>query len=258
MTVRPTLLELGPLRISSFGTFLLLAFAVGILVLVREAREEGWDPGQAVDLALSSLIGGILGARIGYVVVHWSAFAGDPGRLVKFWEDGGLVFYGALLGGVGACAIAAGPAFVARFADLAARPLCVGYAVGMLGALLAGAFVGRPSDVPWGVEVGGAIRHPTPVYLLVGSLGIFQVLRSVRVHRSSPGQVFLTFLVLYGITRFAVEFFLDPEVAPPAVGPLTLAQVANGLIAGLALVLLLILGRRSPSSAHDLASGEGP
>jgi phosphatidylglycerol:prolipoprotein diacylglycerol transferase len=255
--VHPTLLELGPLRVSSFGFFLLLAFAVGILVLVREAREEGWDPGQAVDLALSGLIGGILGARVGYVVVHWSAFAGDPGRLVQFWQDGGLVFYGALLGGVGACAIAAGPASVARFADLAARPLCIGYAIGMVGALLAGAFSGRPSDVPWGVEVGGALRHPTQVYLLLGSLGIFRVLRSVRAHRSSPGQVFLAFLVLYGITRFTVEFFLDPEVAPPAIGPLTLAQVVNGIVASLALVLL-VLGRRSLPSAHDLGLGEGP
>jgi len=256
--VHPTLLELGPIRISSFGFFLLSAFAAGILVLVREAREEGVAPGQAWDLALASLIGGIRGARVGYVVVHWSAFAGDPGRLVQFWQDGGLVFYGALLGGVGACAIAAGPAFVARFADLAARPLCVGYAVAMLGALLAGVFIGRPSDVPWGLEVGGAIRHPTQVYLLVGSLGIFGVLRSVRVHRSSAGQVFLAFLVLQGITRFTVEFFMDPEVAPPAVGPLTLAQVVSSLVAGLALVVLLVLGRRGLPSAHDLGLGEGP
>lgn len=256
--MRPTLLELGPLRISSFGFFLLLAFASGLLALVREARQEGWDPNQAVDLALGAIIGGILGARIGYVVVYWSAFAGEPSRLVRFWQDGGLVFYGALLGGLGACAVASGPASVIRFADLAARPLCIGYAVGMLGALLAGAFIGRPSDVPWGVEVGGAIRHPTQAYLLLGSLGIYGVLRSLQLHRPPPGQVFLAFLGLHGVTRFVVEFFLDPEVAPPAVGPLTLAQVVNGIVVGLALVLLLVLGHRAPPSAHDLAPGEGP
>lgn len=248
--MHPTLLEIGGFRVSSFGLFLLLAFAVGIYNLTRNARREGLDPGQALDAGLYAIIGGILGARAAHVIVNFGQYAAEPARILQIWHDGGLVFYGALAGGLVVSVFAAKRWGAARFADLAAPALALGYAVAMIGALLAGLFNGRPIDLPWAVEIDGVLRHPTQIYLLLAAVGTYRVLSAVRQVGPRPGQLFLTFLFLHGFSRFVVEFFLDPQFAPAVAGPLTLAQVAHGTVAVLALLLLMARGGIAPQVAH--------
>jgi phosphatidylglycerol:prolipoprotein diacylglycerol transferase len=252
--VHPTLFEIAGFRVSSFGLFLLLAFAVGIYNLTRRARGDGLDPNQAVDLALYAIIGGILGARAAHVAVHYGQYAAEPARILQIWQDGGLVFYGALAGGLVVSLLTARRWGLAQFVDLAAPAVAVGYAVAMIGALLAGIFNGRETDAPWAVEVAGVMRHPTQIYLLLAAFGTYRVLNAVRQTRLRPGQVFLTFLFLHGLSRFVVEFFLDPDVAPAVAGPFTLAQVAHGTVAVLALLLLMARGGMAPQVAHQEAS----
>jgi prolipoprotein diacylglyceryl transferase len=240
--VHPTLLEIGGFSVSSFGLFLLLAFAVGIYNLTRGARREGLDPNQALDAGLYAIIGGILGARAAHVTANFGQYAAEPARILQIWQDGGLVFYGALAGGLAVSVLAAKQWGAARFADLAAPALALGYAVAMIGALLAGLFNGRPIDLPWAVEIDGVLRHPTQIYLLLAAVGTYRVLSAVRQAGPRPGHLFLTFLFLHGFSRFVVEFFLDPEFAPAVVGPLTLAQVVHGTVAVLALLVLVARG----------------
>lgn len=249
--MHPTLFEIAGFRVSSFGVFLLLAFAVGVYNLTRSARRDQLDPNQAMDLALFAIIAGILGARAAHVAVNYGQYAAEPARILQIWQDGGLVFYGALAGGLVVSWFATRRLGFGRFADLAAPAITVGYAVAMIGALLAGLFNGRETDVPWAVEIEGVLRHPTQVYLLLAALGTYRVLGAVRQTMPRAGQVFLTFLFCNGFSRFVVEFFLDPNVAPAVAGPFTLAQIAHGTVAVLALLLLVARGGTVPQIARD-------
>jgi len=243
--VNPTLIRIGQFQISSFGLFLLLAFAMGLYLLSRDARREGIEANAAVDLALYVIIGGIIGARLAHVLVNLPNYILEPMRILQIWQDGGLSFYGAILGGLIVVRLGGRSIGIGRFADLIAPAIAAGYAVAMIGALLSGLFNGRETDLPWGVPRLGTFVHPTQIYLLIAAVAMYFVLRPARAQRAYEGQVFLTFLFLHGFTRLVIEFFLDVEVAPPVLGPFTAAQMMNALVAALALWLM---ARRSKTA----------
>ncbi len=246
----------GSFPVSSFGVFLLLAFITGILVARARTRRLGWDPGEVVDLSLYAIIGGIVGARIGYVLVHLRDFVAVPARVLMIWVDAGLTFHGALIGGaVVAWLYGRSRGWrLAVIADVAAPSLAVGYAIAMIGALLYGLNYGRPAHVPWAVMLFGEPRHPTQLYLGALALVNFGVLLpAAGASERRPGRVFWLFLLLMAVERIVVEMFMD---SPRVAGGLTLAQAANIAVAVLAVVMWLT---RAESSATPAAqSGEVP
>lgn len=252
--MKPILITLGRFPISSFGLFLLLAFLVGIAVARRRGRAVGIEPSQMLDIALYMIIGGIVVGRLGYVLADPSAFAARPITILTIWKDSGLTFYGALVGGtlIAWYYARARGIRLARFMDVFAPALAIGYAVAMIGALLHGLYIGKPSGVPWGITMFLERRHPTQIYLLLAALGTAAVLRAQERTASGPGVLFFLWLLLYAVARFAVEFFVE---APTAVGPFTLAQVVNAGVALIAVIGLAVMGR---GSAADTPSTEVP
>lgn len=247
--MKPILVQLGPFPISSFGLFLLFAFLVGIAVVRRRGRGVGIDPSQMLDTALYMIIGGIIAGRLGYVVVNFESFAQSPTSILTIWRDAGLTFYGALIGGliVGAAYARARRLPLRQFVDVFAPALALAYAIAMIGALLHGLFIGRPTSVPWGVQMFLDRRHPTQAYLLVASLGTYLVLRAQGQERAAPGILFFLWLLLHALSRVAVEFFVE---TPPLWGPLSLAQVVNVVAAVVALAGLVVSGRRPAPEAQ--------
>jgi phosphatidylglycerol:prolipoprotein diacylglycerol transferase len=248
--MKPVLFQIGRFPVSSFGVFLLLAFVVGIILLRARAARLGWDAGEVLDLSLYAIIGGVIGARIGYVLVNWRDFASDPVRVLTIWRDAGLVFYGALLGGVIVAWLYGRRRGwnLGQIADAASPGLALGYGIAMVGTLLYGLNYGRPAALPWSVHLFGEPRHPTQIYLLVAAVVISGILvwREKRPH--TAGRLFWEFLFLYALARVAIEFFMD---SPRVLGSLTLAQAVNILVAALAGIVWIILGQRlpAPSSA---------
>lgn len=249
----PVLVRIGPVPISAFGVFLLLAFWVGIAIARRRAPAAGVDPTTMLDLSLYMIIAGILGARLAYVLVHLEAFTGDPLAVLTIWRDAGLAFYGALGGGVlVAWLFTRGRSLsLGRLLDATAPGLALGYAVAMVGALLHGLFRGRPTGVPWAVQIGLETVHPVPVYLLLAAVGIYMVLRTQ--HDPPPGVPYLTFVFLLATSRFLADFFVD---SPLVLGPLTLAQAASAGVAPGAFVLLLVAARRGAARPVEAEAGE--
>jgi len=241
--MRPVLFQVGPLPVSSFGVFLLLAFVVGILVTRARARRRGWDGGDVIDLSLYAIIGGIVGARVGHVLIYWKEFAGYPMRIFTIWRDAGLTFYGALLGGaVVAWAYGRRRGWsLGQIADVAAPGIALGYAIAMIGTLLYGLNYGRPTTLPWAVVLFGEPRHPTQLYLMAAALIIFAILLLAERRPMAPGRLFWLFILLYAIARIAIERYMD---SPRVFGPLTLAQAANIVAGALALVMWIVLGRQ--------------
>lgn len=250
--MRPILVEFGDcatrcIPISSFGLFLLLAFVAGITVARRRGRALGIDPSQMLDLSLYMIIGGIIVGRLGYAAINWPTFAGSPLSIFTIWKDSGLTFYGALLGGLIVAGVFAHTRKIplARLMDVFAPALALGYAVAMVGALLHGLYVGRASGVPWAVTMLLDRRHPTQIYLLLASLGTYQVLKAQERQAVMPGVLFYLWLLLFSLARVAVEFFVE---SPAIFGPFTLAQIVNVAAAVVALIGLVVSARKAPAA----------
>jgi phosphatidylglycerol---prolipoprotein diacylglyceryl transferase len=253
--MKPVLFQVGPFPVSSFGVFLLVAFVAGIVLLRNRTARWGWDGGEILDLSLYSIIGGVIGARIGYVLVNLRDFATDWARVATIWRDAGLTFYGALAGG----ALVAWLYSRRRgwslgwLADAATPGLALGYAIAMIGTLLYGLNYGRAAAVPWAVVLFGEPRHPTQLYLMLAAVIIFAIVYPAAGRPHAPGRVFWAFLGLYAIARAVIEVFMD---SPHVVGPLTLAQALSLVVALVSLVMWLVLGGRPVEAAPAGAAGE--
>lgn len=236
----------GTFPVSSFGIFLLLAFIVAIAVTRARTRRLGWDPGEVVDLSLYAIIGGIIGARIGYVVANLRDFVAVPARVLMIWVDAGLTFYGALLGGaVVAWVYGRRRGWrLGQIADAAAPGLALGYAIAMIGALLYGLNYGRPSHLPWAVTLFGEPRHPTQLYLMVAALAVFVILMTADRGAQGAGRLFWLFVLLMAVARVGIEVFMD---SARIYGALTLAQAVNVVAAVFAAAMWLARGRGVPA-----------
>jgi len=245
----------GTFPISSFGIFLLLAFIVAIVVTRARTSRLGWDPGEVVDLSLYAIIGGIVGARIGYVLVNLKDFVAVPARVLMIWVDAGLTFYGAVIGGALVAWAYGRPRGwrLGQIADAAAPGLALGYAIAMIGALLYGLNYGRPATVPWAVTLFGEPRHPTQLYLMVAALAVFGILMAADRGAQGTGRLFWLCILLLAVARVGIEFFMD---SARIFGHLTLAQVVNLLVAALAAAMWLTRGRSVP--ADDAAAPRPP
>ncbi len=253
--MRPVLTDFFGIPISAFGVFLLLGFFAAITMGRRAAKEKlGIDPNATLDLALYAIIAGIVGGRIGYILVNLPTFVREPAKMVTIWRDGGLVFYGALI-----AALLLTRSFARRWnvsfgalLDAFAPALVVGYGIAMIGALLHGLFAGRPTGVPWAVELFLERRHPAQIYLLLASAAILVILRAQRGQQLAAGTLFVLTLFLQAIARFVVDFFVD---APVVLGPLTAGQLASGVALVVTGLLLLRLQRQAPAAAPDAPAG---
>jgi phosphatidylglycerol:prolipoprotein diacylglycerol transferase len=205
-------IDIGPLTLQTFGLMFALAFiAAGALAAVR-LKELGKPPDWAYEMVFAALIGGIVGARIDFLIQNWSEVSDDV--FGNIFSGSGLVWFGGAIGGAVAVVLWARWRGMLNWglADLAAAPLALGYAVGRIGCQLAGdGDYGIPWDGPWAMAYpDGTVPtteevHPTPVYETI-SVGIIAwFLWHVR-DRFTTGMVFALYLVLTGTERFLVEF----------------------------------------------------
>ncbi len=213
--MRRVLFQIGPVTIYSYGVFLALAFVTGTFLARYRYSEKYKNPDIILDFVLAALIGGIIGARLFYVVGHWKDFASNPGSIFSLNMEG-LVFYGGLIFGLG-FALIVGALRKQRFwdvMDLAGLCIAPALAIGRIGCLLNGCCYGKPSTLPWSITfpvstgiVGS--RHPTQLYELILNLILFAILWKKRDSFLRKGTTFFLFLMGYSAIRFFVEFFRE-------------------------------------------------
>ena len=228
----PILFQFGPLTIYSFGVFMALAAVTAAWVVHAELKRNGYNPELASTMVFAAAIGGLLGARLLFIVEDWSNFLRSPWDYI--FTGAGFTWYGGFLGGV------LGVTWVVRknnipwlkAADIAAPALAIAYGVGRLGCHVAGdGDWGTVTDVPWGVAYTNAIIgwvdpstgipyppgvrvHPTPIYEFLESVLIFGILWALRKKEYAPGTLFWLYLALAGLARLVVEFWrLNPAFA---------------------------------------------
>ena len=251
----PYILEIGPLRIPSYGFMLMIAFMTNYFLLTRETKKLGKDPEIAGDLVFWAAIGGIGGSKVYYMIENFDAFSADP--LAMIFSGSGLVFLGGLAGGMLAVTI-----YLRKknepwlmWADIVAPCLILGYAIGRIGCFLVGDDYGIPTNLPWGMSFPRVAPptyqevHPTQIYEAVLGLSIFFVLSRLRLKSKPLGSVFSFYLIFAGMERFLIEFIRTNEKYMLG---LSGAQVISLIMVTTGIILLTQLGKFSD---YDSAAG---
>lgn len=217
--IDPVMLDLGLVKIHWYGVMYLVAFALAYWLAHRAAAKpgSGWSSEQVSDLLFYGFLGVILGGRLGYILFYnFEQVLHQPSYLFKIWE-GGMSFHGGLIGVLLAMALFARKYQKSYLAlgDFVAPLVPLGLAAGRIGNFINGELWGRPTDVPWAMVFpsGGAIgRHPSQLYhVVLEGLLLFLLLILVRRLQPATGVVGGVFLAGYGIARFTVEFFREPD-----------------------------------------------
>ena len=240
-------LDLGPISLQTFGLCFALGFVAAGAVLSRRLRELDLPPDWSYEIIFSGLIGGLVGARIDYLIQNWDKVSDDLlGRCSRALAWCGSAAWWAAPTGVVLWAWRRGW-LGARMLDTVSIPLALGYAIGRVGCQLSGdGDYGVASDLPWAMAYPeGTVPtteevHPTPVYetLAMGLLAL--ALWRLR-DRFAPGVLFGIYLFFTGLERFLVEFIRRND---DLVAGLTLAQVIGlALMAGGAALILSRRGR---------------
>jgi phosphatidylglycerol:prolipoprotein diacylglycerol transferase len=254
--LHPVLFRLGPVSVYSFGLMLSLAFSLAVLVGFFNAKRHGLDSWVMIDMAAYLFLVGLIGSRLLFVAMNWQLYAAEPIRALFTWE-GGVSFYGAVLGGLVVTFVFARRRRISmgRLADMLAPGLALAAGVGRIGCALNGCCYGLPTSGFWGVftRFAPGLRHPTQLYEASAYIGIFIFLLLWQRRRSfAPGQLFLTFVSLYLGGRFIIESFREGERLYPW---LTVTQAASLALGALTAVAYVLLGRRARTAA--LAAGTG-
>lgn len=255
--IDPIAVQLGPLAIRWYG----LSYVVGIglawwLLARRAGRGAGrdWRAEEVSDLVFYAALGAVLGGRVGYVLFYnVNEYLANPAELLAVWR-GGMSFHGGMLGVIAAMALYArriGKPFLA-VADFVLPAVPIGLFLGRLANFVNQELWGAPSELPWAVlftapAAGGVPRHPSQLYeaLLEGVL-LFVLLNWLQARAPRRGVVAATFLIGYGLCRFAVEFVREPDVQLGYLwqGWLTMGQVLSTpmVLAGLAILIYAVRG----------------
>ena len=232
--MRSTLFEIFGVPIRSYGLMMVIGFAAGLWRATRVCRKRGIEPERVYDLALIVLLSGVVGARLVFILIN-----PDTESFREFFAvwQGGLSFHGGV-----AFALLCGYLYTRRAglgfwkcADLLAPSGAIGYGFTRIGCFLNGCCYGAPCSLPWAVRFNehGVLTppsHPTQIYASLASFAIFFLLTRLERQQRAPGFVFISYLALYSVYRFLIEYLRAGYSAQFWFGGLTQAQIASAAI----------------------------
>jgi prolipoprotein diacylglyceryl transferase len=278
-----------PLPIYAYGVMLGTSLFVGWFLVMRLAKQDGIDQQAAGSIYMWSAVWSIIGSRVLWFLTTPGTSLADLPKI----NQGGLVAYGGMIGGFLAswyqCRKNRIP--LLRWADVAAPSVVLGTAITRIGCFLFGCDYGARSSLPWAVRFPGPNAlaphgspawqhhvqdfglsqsagwsypvHPTQIYEALVGLSLFGLLMLIRRYRRFSGQVFLGWVLGYGILRPLIEIVRDDEDRGLFTVPFTHAQLSTSQIIGivsvvLGLGLLVVLVRRYRRDPEGLRLWEMP
>ena len=225
----PVIFELGPFALRWYGLCIALGIALATWMTVRELTRKGYDGALALDALFFVVPLGFIGARVYHVITDYDLYDGNPHSffpgVFEVW-NGGLGIYGAVVGGfLGLLVFARLRGINAlAFADAVAPGLVLAQAVGRFGNYFNQELFGRPSDLPWTIEIAPENRppefndaasfHPTFLYESIWNVLVCLVLLFVArrfANSLKNGDILLLYVCMYSVGRFFVETLrIDP------------------------------------------------
>lgn len=220
--MHPILFKIGSFEVPAYGVTLIAVIFLCLFLLKKEAIRMKLDPAMISDLAFFGIIGGIVGAKLLLILVELPRFLADPSELKTVVRSAGVIYGGQILGFLTVI-------FFARkrgmnpweILDVTAPFLALGIGLGRLGCLFAGCCHGVPydgflalhfPDHPYCEAPAGIGLFPTQILSLIAGVILFLFLRRLLRRRSFSGQIFLSFLMLYGTVRGLIEFWRGDSV----------------------------------------------
>jgi prolipoprotein diacylglyceryl transferase len=218
--------QLGPLPVRAYALCILVGILVAVWVGNRRWVARGGQQGTVADVAVWAVPFGIVGGRIYHVLTEWDPYfgaGGDPLQALQVWR-GGLGIWGAItLGGVGAWIGCRRRGIrLPAYADAVAPGIALAQAIGRWGNWFNQELYGRPTDLPWGLEIAPENRpeayaaaetfHPTFLYESLWCVGVaIAVVWADRRFRMGHGRAFAFYVALYALGRAWIESLrIDP------------------------------------------------
>jgi phosphatidylglycerol---prolipoprotein diacylglyceryl transferase len=254
--MHPILFEIGGFPVYTYGVLLAAAYLLGLQFALARAKARGLDPNRVMDLGIWIIVSALIGAKLLLLIVEWDTYGRNPSELMTLVRSGG-VFYGGLI-------LAVIVAFwylwrhrmpVWSVSDTFAPGIALGHVIGRMGCFFAGCCFGKPASVPWAVtfhseyaarNVGTPINiplHPAQLYEAGAELLILGLLIATeRRGRPFAGRTFWGYMLLYGISRFIIEFYRGDVRG--TVGMFSTSQFVSLLIVPISIAMLVLLSRR--------------
>jgi len=245
--IDPVIFQIGPFAIRWYGLFYVLGLLGSFWYFQREILRQGLLKKQEVEsIVIFLCLAIILGARVGYCFIYnLKYYLQNPLEIFIFWQ-GGLSFHGGFLG-----ILLCGFLFVKnrnkkflKLVDVAVRSAPIGLFFGRIGNFFNSELHGRPTGGNWGVifKTGGNIlRHPSQIYeAFLEGIVLFIILWLINKRHPKRGILTSSFIFLYGLFRFFVEFFRAPDIQLGFIwGRFTMGQCLSILmiIAGIVLYI---------------------
>ena len=208
--------QLGPFPLRAYALCIILGVVVAVVIGERRWVARGGTRGVVTDVATIAVPFGIVGARIYHVITSPERYLEEPVRALYVWQ-GGLGIPGGIAGGFLAAYVLCRRRGISKsaFADSVAPGVVVAQAIGRLGNWFNQELFGRPTTLPWGLEidpdnvdavVGAAAYHPTFLYELLWNLGVAALLVwADRRWRLGGGRVFALYVAAYATGRIWIE-----------------------------------------------------
>ena len=241
----PYLFEFGPIKIPSYGVMLMTAFLSCYYLLNRELKKKGKDPEMASDAIFWAALGGILGAKLYYLLENYKLVIADPVGMI--FSGSGLVFWGGLAGGM--IAVLSYLRYKnedwIEWTDFISPLLILGYSIGRVGCTLVGCDYGLPTNLPWAMTFPNGAPptlipvHPTQIYETLLGLIIFSILWNLK-YKLKKGYLFSLYMFLAGTERFFIEFI---RTNPKYLIGLSGAQIISILMITISLILFFTFNR---------------
>jgi phosphatidylglycerol:prolipoprotein diacylglycerol transferase len=222
--VLPRLFHVGSFSLPTYGLLVSIGVLLGLWISVRNSAKQGINPDDAWNLGIIVVLCGIVGAKILYIVVDWSYYMSHPSEIFSLGTlQAGGVFSGGLIGAFAAAAwyIRKHRMPALNTSDAFAPGLAIGHAIGRVGCFAAGCCWGKPTHAFWGVTFSSPLAHawvgtplgealePTQLFESAIELANFFILTWMLKRRKFEGQIMGTYLILYGIARYFLEFLRD-------------------------------------------------
>ncbi len=278
--MRPILFNIGRFPVRSYGVMLMVGFLLCIWRTMRtcsrrmQTEPEGSprriDADTIFDLGIWTLLSGLVGARVLFVLLDMGSFLKDPASIFKVWE-GGLSLHGGLIGGIIAMLVIcrAKRLSVPVVLDLSAPAFAIAYSFGRIGCLLNGCCYGIACDLPWAVrfpnENGHGLTppsHPIQAYATIIHTGVYFFMNAWEKRPHRDGEMFWGYVAIYGVYRFAMEYlragvtstYLIPSLHLTDTHLVSLAMIVGGLM-GMSWLRRNRLARQDAAFVHGLPAG---
>lgn len=201
-------IALGFIHIKVWGLIVALGILTALTLSLKRAKKIGIKQAYVYDITFYSILAGLIGSRIGYILSDWPA--GKPLTFISAVNltEGGLSFTFGLL-----AAMTASIAYMKykkikmlKFLDFIAPYIALGHAIARIGCFLIGDHIGKVTTFFLGVMINGQIRHNVALYEIIILLAIFAILTYTRRFSPFDGFTFASYLLLYSLLRFPLDF----------------------------------------------------